>query len=150
MTADRKPPIFVAGHGGMVGSALLRELAARVGGIYANDTYPAEFIHDNVVIEVNVIHAVHVLGVRRLMFVGSSCIYPREAPQPMLEEALLCRLYEAVQSGAPHVLIRGRGRPRHLRPHFGHRPSCRKQRRPKYNGATLRSGQRYRHRARCH
>jgi len=136
MTADRKPPIFVAGHGGMVGSALLRELAARVGGIHANDTYPAEFIHDNLVIETNVIHAAHVSGGQRLMFLGSSCIYPCEAPQRMREEALL-RGWGSVRS-------------RRLRPHFDPRPSCPKHRRPKCNRATLRSGQRYRYRPRCH
>jgi GDP-L-fucose synthase len=63
--------------------------AARVGGILANSTHPAEFIYDNLMIEANVIRAAHVHGVRRLLFLGSSCIYPRQAPQPMREEALL-------------------------------------------------------------
>ncbi|OOC47839.1 GDP-L-fucose synthase [Thioalkalivibrio versutus] len=63
--------------------------AAKVGGIHANNTYPADFIHDNLVIETNVIHAAFKAGVRKLLFLGSSCIYPREAPQPMAEEALL-------------------------------------------------------------
>ncbi|MGM0562559.1 MAG: GDP-L-fucose synthase family protein, partial [Pseudomonadota bacterium] len=120
--------IFVAGHRGMVGRAIVRRLeeqgqatiitrgreeldlldqravhnffreqatdqvylaAAKVGGIHANNTYPADFIHDNLVIETNVIHAAFKAGVRKLLFLGSSCIYPREAPQPMAEEALL-------------------------------------------------------------
>jgi GDP-L-fucose synthase len=119
--------VWVAGHAGMVGSALCRRLAAenceiltarraevdlrrqaeteawvmaekpdavfvaaaKVGGIYANDTRPAEFIYDNLVIETNVIEAARTAGVKKLMFLGSSCIYPRLAPQPMREEALL-------------------------------------------------------------
>jgi len=121
--------IFVAGHRGMVGSAIVRRLqaiglgerlllagredldlldqaavrrfferqdiaqvylaAARVGGIHANNTYPAEFIHQNLVIQCNVIHAAHLAGVPRLLFLGSSCIYPKHAPQPIPEEALL-------------------------------------------------------------
>ena len=63
--------------------------AARVGGIHANNTYPASFIHDNLVIQSNVIHCAYLAGVERLLFLGSSCIYPRLAPQPMPEEALL-------------------------------------------------------------
>jgi len=63
--------------------------AAKVGGIHANDTYPAEFIHDNLMIECNVIHQAHAAGVKRLLQLGSSCIYPREAAQPMAEDALL-------------------------------------------------------------
>ena len=125
---DNEARIFVAGHQGMVGSALIRRLrdagytniitrsraeldltrqadvetffadnaidqvylaAAKVGGIHANKTYPADFIHDNLVIETNVIYAAFQAGVRKLLFLGSSCIYPREAPQPMAEEALL-------------------------------------------------------------
>ena len=120
--------IFVAGHNGMVGSAIVRRLeqlgcdrlvlrsrneldlvdqaevreffrdeepdvvflaAAKVGGIYANNTYPADFIHDNLVIASNVIGAAHAADVERLLFLGSSCIYPREAPQPMPESSLL-------------------------------------------------------------
>ena len=123
-----QPKIYVAGHRGMVGSAILRTLkaqghtqfvlrtreeldltdqravndlfkterpdqvylaAARVGGIHANNTYPAEFIYSNLMVQSNVIHAAHVHGVQKLLFLGSSCIYPREAPQPMPEEALL-------------------------------------------------------------
>ena len=63
--------------------------AAKVGGIHANNTYPADFIFDNLMIEANVIHAAHEYDVKRLLFLGSSCIYPREAPQPMREDALL-------------------------------------------------------------
>ena len=119
--------VWVAGHGGMVGSAICRRLAqetceivtaprgqvdlrrqaeteawmastkpdvvflaaAKVGGIYANDTHPAEFIYDNLAIEANVIEAARAVGVKKLMFLGSSCIYPRLAPQPMREDALL-------------------------------------------------------------
>jgi GDP-L-fucose synthase len=125
--------IYVAGHRGMVGSAVMRRLqalgyrhlvtathveldltnqaavnaffrreridavvlaAAKVGGIHANDTFPAEFIYDNLMIEANVIHAAHVAGVQRLLFLGSSCIYPRAALQPMAEDALLTGLLE--------------------------------------------------------
>ena len=57
--------------------------AAKVGGIYANSTYPAEFIYENLMIEANVIHQAHAAGIGRLLFLGSSCIYPRAAPQPM-------------------------------------------------------------------
>ncbi len=122
------PKIYIAGHRGMVGAALVRTLqaqdqnhlvlrsraeldltdqravrdffeaeqpeqvylaAAKVGGIYANNTYPAEFIYENLMIEANVIDAAYRSGVKKLLFLGSSCIYPREAPQPMREEALL-------------------------------------------------------------
>ncbi len=126
--------IFVAGHRGMVGSAILRVLsaqgaheiitrtsseldlrdsaavqeffastpidqvylaAARVGGIYANNTYPADFIYDNLMIQSNVIHQAFAAGVRRLLFLGSSCIYPKSVPQPMREDALLTGVLEA-------------------------------------------------------
>ncbi len=63
--------------------------AAKVGGIYANSTRPAEFLHDNLAIEINLIHTAWRVGVKKLLFLGSSCIYPREAPQPMKEDALL-------------------------------------------------------------
>jgi len=125
--------IYVAGHRGMVGSAIIRRLrkegfddlltashadldltdqravraffeykrpthvylaAARVGGIHANNSYPAEFIHQNLMIEANVIDAAWRTGVERLLFLGSSCIYPREAPQPIPESALLTGLLE--------------------------------------------------------
>ncbi|NOX72399.1 MAG: GDP-L-fucose synthase [Alphaproteobacteria bacterium] len=120
--------IFVAGHNGMVGRALVRRLeqdgenevfgrshaeldlmdqravrafferehidevyfaAAKVGGILANSTYPAEFIYDNLMVETNTIHAAHLAEVQKLMFLGSSCIYPRLAAQPIAEESLL-------------------------------------------------------------
>jgi nucleoside-diphosphate-sugar epimerase len=130
--------IFIAGHRGMVGGAILRRLqarraagavldlitrdraaldlrdpaatrafmadarpdvvilaAAKVGGIHANATYPAEFIHDNLMIQANVIHAAHLAGVERLLNLGSSCIYPRDAAQPMAESALLTGPLEA-------------------------------------------------------
>lgn len=120
--------IYVAGHQGLVGSALVRQLkaighvnllvrthreldltnqkevreffarerpeyvflaAAKVGGILANSTYPAEFIYQNLLIQTNVIHETYRTGVKRLLFLGSSCIYPKHAPQPMTEECLL-------------------------------------------------------------
>jgi len=126
MNKDAK--IYVAGHRGMVGSAIVRNLqakgytnivtrthqeldlinqaavdlffaqekpdyvflaAAKVGGIVANNTYPAQFIRENLAIQTNIIHAAYVNNVKRLMFLGSSCIYPRMAPQPMSEECLL-------------------------------------------------------------
>jgi GDP-L-fucose synthase len=122
-----KPAVFVAGDGGMVGSAIVRALeargravlvapraqldlreqadvraffrghemsavvlaAARVGGIQANASRPADFLYDNLAIQTHVIRAAHEAGVQRLLFLGSSCIYPRDAAQPMREEALL-------------------------------------------------------------
>lgn len=119
--------IWIAGHKGMVGSALVRRLkqeeceiltverqqvdlcrqeaveawlqknkpdavflaAAKVGGIWANNAYPAEFLYDNLAIETNIIHGAYLAGVKKLCFLGSSCIYPRMAEQPMKEEALL-------------------------------------------------------------
>lgn len=125
--------VYVAGHRGMVGSALVRHLeskgaleivtrthaeldltnqaavsrflseacvdevylaAAKVGGIHANNVFPAEFIYQNLMIEANVIHAAHMAGVQKLLFLGSSCIYPREVSQPMKEEALLTGVLE--------------------------------------------------------
>ncbi|RQR30798.1 MULTISPECIES: GDP-L-fucose synthase [unclassified Burkholderia] len=125
---DKDTRIFVAGHRGMVGSAVVRDLeakgyrnvvtrsrseldltdqaaveaffrdgaidvvvlaAAKVGGILANDTYPADFLYLNLMIEANVIHAAYRAGVERLAFLGSSCIYPRECPQPIKEAYLL-------------------------------------------------------------
>lgn len=126
--SGKKTHIFVAGHNGMVGSALVRLLsenpeneivtvgrteldllnqaavndffanrqfdqvylaAAKVGGIHANNTYPAEFIYENLVIQANVIHASHTAGVQKLLFLGSSCVYPKLAEQPMSESAFL-------------------------------------------------------------
>lgn len=130
------PKIYVAGHRGMVGSAIVRQLlvnghpaecivtrshseldltdqaavraffaqerpeqvylaAAKVGGIHANNTYPAEFIYQNLMIEANVVDAAFRSGVKKLLFLGSSCIYPRLAPQPMREDALLSGALES-------------------------------------------------------
>lgn len=125
--------IFVAGHNGMVGSAIVRQLkalsdvevitrsraelnllsqadvfnffdknnidqvylaAAKVGGIVANNTYPAEFIYENLTIQNNIIHSAHLAGVNDLLFLGSSCIYPKLAEQPMKEDALLTATLE--------------------------------------------------------
>lgn len=125
---DKNAKIYIAGHRGLVGSAIVRKLqaagyanlllrthaeldltnqtetaaffktekpdyvflaAAKVGGILANNIYPAEFIRDNLQIQTNIIHAAYVNQVRRLLFLGSSCIYPKLAPQPMKEEYLL-------------------------------------------------------------
>lgn len=125
---NKNAKIFVTGHRGMVGSALVRRLqaggytniltrsrqeldllnqaavqqflvdeqpdyifiaAAKVGGIHANNTYRADFIYQNLMIEMNLIHGAHLAGVQRLMFLGSSCIYPRDCPQPIKEEYLL-------------------------------------------------------------
>lgn len=125
---DKSAPVYVAGHRGLVGSAILRKLqsdgyqklvfrssqeldltdqaavdrffdetrpgyvflaAARVGGILANDTYPADFIRDNLLIQTHVIDAAYRSGAKKLLFLGSSCIYPRLAPQPLREDALL-------------------------------------------------------------
>lgn len=128
-----KQRIFVAGHNGMVGSALVRQLshdpnnhvitanrseldltnqqavqqffaeqtidqvylaAAKVGGIHANNTYPADFIYQNLMIEANIIQAAHLNNVQKLLFLGSSCIYPKLAEQPMREDALLTATLE--------------------------------------------------------
>ena len=128
-----KKRIFVAGHCGMVGSAIVRQLcsrddveiitrsrselnlleqkavndffaqeridevylaAAKVGGIHANNTYPAEFIYENLMIESNIIHAAHINNVQHLLFLGSSCIYPKLAQQPMAESELLTAALE--------------------------------------------------------
>ncbi|MFC1784198.1 GDP-L-fucose synthase family protein [Candidatus Neomarinimicrobiota bacterium] len=125
--------MYLAGHDGMVGSAIMHELysrgyksiitrslseldlrrqkdveeffdkekpdvvivaAARVGGIVANNTYRAEFLYDNIMIEANIIHAAHQIGVEKLLFLGSSCIYPKDAPQPLKEEYLLTNVLE--------------------------------------------------------
>ena len=125
---DLNSKIYIAGHNGLVGSAVWRALerkgytnligrrsaeldlinqqavndffeaekpdyvvlvAAKVGGIHANDTYRAQFIYENLMIEANVIHAAYTSGVKKLLFLGSSCIYPKDAEQPMVEEALL-------------------------------------------------------------
>ncbi|MDP8568073.1 GDP-L-fucose synthase family protein [Methylophilus aquaticus] len=141
MKKDAK--IYVAGHRGLVGSALINQLsqqgytnlltrthaeldltnqnavkkffseekpeyvflaAAKVGGIHANNTYPAEFIHQNLAIQTNVIHESYVNGVKRLLFLGSSCIYPKFAPQPMKEEHLLTGALEP--TNRPYALAK--------------------------------------------
>ena len=125
--------VFVAGHRGMVGSAIVRRLqaagcrnivtagrdrlnllrqdqveaffrdnpvdqvyvaAAKVGGIHANNTYPAEFIYENLLMQANLVHGAHTAGVQKLLFLGSSCIYPKHAPQPMAESSLLTGVLE--------------------------------------------------------
>ena len=134
MSIHLSQKIYVAGHRGMVGSAIVRTLkekgyeniitrthaeldltnqaavqaffeaerpdqvylaAAKVGGIYANNTFPAEFIYQNLMMESNVIHQAFVSSVKKLLFLGSSCIYPKLAPQPMAEDALLTGLLES-------------------------------------------------------
>lgn len=128
MPIDKNIKIYVAGHNGMVGSSIVRNLvqmgyqniitrshseleltnqnavadflqeerpdqiymaAAKVGGIYANNTFPAEFIYENLMVECNLIHQAFLAGTKKILFLGSSCIYPRLAEQPMLEEALM-------------------------------------------------------------
>lgn len=135
--------IYVAGHNGMVGSAIIRKLhtegyknivvrssseldlrntqavqqffeqekpeyvilaAAKVGGIHANNIYRAEFLYDNLMIQNNVIHQSYVHGVKKLLFLGSSCIYPKNAPQPMKEEHLLTGLLE--QTNEPYAIAK--------------------------------------------
>ena len=135
--------IYVAGHTGLVGSAILRHLkrsgftnlltatraeldlrdqtsvnlwfsakkpqyvflvAGTVGGILANATRPAEFIYDNLMIHATVVHAAHVVGVEKLLYLGSSCIYPRECPQPIKEEYLLSGQLEG--TNAPYAVAK--------------------------------------------
>jgi GDP-L-fucose synthase len=127
-STEKETKIFIAGHRGMVGSAIVRNLsnkgytnivtrtrseldltdqhavmdffanekpqqvylaAAKVGGIHANNIYRAQFLYENLMMEANIIHAAHVHGVEKLLFLGSSCIYPKLAPQPLVEDALL-------------------------------------------------------------
>lgn len=140
---DKTAKIYIAGHRGLVGSAILRNLegkgftnlltcthteldltnqantdaffakakpdyvflaAAKVGGILANNTYPAEFIRDNLAIQTNIIHAAYKNDVKRLLFLGSSCIYPKMAPQPMKEEYLLTGPLE--ETNRPYALAK--------------------------------------------
>lgn len=140
---NKESKIFVAGHRGLVGSALMRQLearghtnlitrthaeldlteqaavrdffeqekpeyvllaAAKVGGIHANNTYPAEFIRQNLAIQTNVIHEAWRSGVKHLLFLGSSCIYPKDCPQPMKEEYLLTGPLEA--TNRPYALAK--------------------------------------------
>ncbi len=140
--------IYVAGHKGMVGSAIVRHLlasgiaqqniitrtraeldlcnqqavqaffaserptqvylaAAKVGGIHANNTYPADFIYQNLMLQANVIHAAHLNGIQKLLFLGSSCIYPRLAEQPMREDALLTGTLEPTNEAYAIAKIAG-------------------------------------------
>ncbi len=140
---NKNAKIYVAGHRGLVGSALMRQLAAqgydnivtrthaeldltqqqavadffalekpeyvflaaaKVGGIYANNSYPAEFIHENLAIQTNVIHQSYVNNVKRLLFLGSSCIYPRDCPQPIKEDYLLTSALEP--TNRPYALAK--------------------------------------------
>ena len=143
---DKHAKIYVAGHRGMVGSAIIKQLnsigfdhivvrshaeldlinqaavcafmqqekpqyvilaAAKVGGIYANNTYPAEFIYENLMIEANIIHSAYLAGVQNLLFLGSSCIYPKFAEQPMSEVALLSGVLEATNEAYAVAKIAG-------------------------------------------
>jgi GDP-L-fucose synthase len=154
-TTDR---VYISGHRGMVGSALVRALqaggqsqiltatrseldltrqadveqwmaankpdvvvvaAAKVGGIHANSTYPADFIYENLMIAANAIHAAYRSGVRRLLFLGSSCIYPREAPQPMTEECLLTSPLEQTNEAYAIAKIAGLKLCQHYRSQYG-------------------------------
>ena len=138
--------VFIAGHRGMVGSAIVRQLslnplisvvvaekkeldltsqkqtndffkdqhfdeiyidAARVGGIYANNEYPADFIYENIMIQANLINAAHLADVNKLLFLGSSCIYPKSAPQPMNESVLLTGLLEPTNE--PYAIAKNAG-----------------------------------------
>jgi GDP-L-fucose synthase len=140
---DKKDRVYVAGHRGMVGSAICRTLkgqgftniitrtsaeldlrdqaavnsffsterpdavilaAAKVGGIHANNTYRADFLYDNLAIAANAVHAAHVSGVRKLLFLGSSCIYPKMAQQPLKEEYLLTGALE--QTNEPYAIAK--------------------------------------------
>ena len=143
---DKNAKIYVAGHTGLVGSAIVRLLtdleytnivvrtskeldlrnqqkvqeffdqeqpeyvflaAAKVGGIHANNTYPAEFIYDNLAIELNVIHEAYTHKVKKLLFLGSSCIYPRDCPQPIKEEYLLTSALEKTNEAYAIAKIAG-------------------------------------------
>lgn len=143
---EKNSKIYVAGHRGLVGSAIVRKLqkegfnnlllrlssdldlrnqqavqsffeaekpeyvfmaAAKVGGIHANDTYPAEFLYDNLCIQNNVIHQSYVTAVKKLLFLGSSCIYPKNAPQPIKEEYLLSGYLEKTNEAYAIAKIAG-------------------------------------------
>lgn len=158
MALSPSSSIFVAGHRGMVGSALVRALqqrghlqvltasrgeldlcrqaeveaffeknrpevvivaAAKVGGIHANDTYPADFLYDNLMIAANVIQAAWRTGTQRLLFLGSSCIYPREAPQPMPEDCLLTGPLEKTNEAYAVAKIAGLKLCQHFRRQHG-------------------------------
>ena len=93
--------------------------AAKVGGILANSTYPAEFIYDNIMIEANVIHAAYTYGVKKLLFLGSSCIYPRLAPQPLKEEYLLTGELEVTNEAYAVAKIAGIRMCKHYNQQYG-------------------------------
>lgn len=157
---DQESRVFVAGHRGLVGSAVLRKLradgyrnvivrtreeldlldqaavhrffregrieyaliaAARVGGIFANATQQADFLYENLVIAANTIHAAHESGVEKLLFLGSSCIYPRMAPQPMREDALLTGPLEPTNEGYALAKIAGLKLCQHYHRQYGRR-----------------------------
>lgn len=158
MAALQDSSIFVTGHKGMVGSALVRALqrrghkhiitadrkecdltrqaeveafindqkpgivivaAAKVGGILANDTYPADFLYENLMIAANTVHAAFETGVKRLLFLGSSCIYPRLAPQPMPEDSLLTSPLETTNEAYAIAKIAGLKLCQHYRRQHG-------------------------------
>lgn len=155
----RDARVFVAGHGGLVGSAIWRHLdaagftglvgrrskeldlrdreatrtffdevrpayvidaAARVGGIFANSTHPAEFLSDNLRIQLNLLDAAHEFGVERFLFLGSSCIYPKFAPQPIGEDALLTGPLEPTNDAYAIAKIAGVKQVQTLRSQYGH------------------------------
>lgn len=140
---NKKIRVFIAGHNGMVGSAILRQLskvenveiitrsrkeldltnqqavveffqnenidqvylaAAKVGGIVANNSYPADFIYDNLIVQCNIINSAHISNIQKLLFLGSSCIYPKLASQPMLETALLTGTLE--ETNEPYAVAK--------------------------------------------
>ena len=158
MALEQDSSVFVTGHKGMVGSALVRALekqgdqrvitaerkdcdltrqaeveafmadqrpqtvivaAAKVGGILANDTYPADFIYENLMIAANTVHAAYRTGVKRLLFLGSSCIYPRLAPQPMPEDSLLTSPLESTNEAYAIAKIAGLKLCQHYRKQYG-------------------------------
>lgn len=155
---DKEAKIYIAGHRGMVGSAIVRRLekegyhnlvlrtsseldlcrqdqverffetekpeyvflaAAKVGGIIANSKHPADFMYDNMILEMNVIHSAFVNGVKKLMFLGSSCIYPRLAPQPMPESCLLTSSLEQTNEAYALAKISGLKYCEYLNRQFG-------------------------------
>jgi len=150
--------LYIAGHHGMVGSALVRRFsrepdvsivsrtrreleltnqaavdaffeaerpdaaiiaAAKVGGIHANNTYPADFLYDNLIVSANTVRAAHATGVKRLLFLGSSCIYPKLAPQPMPEESLLTSPLEPTNEAYAIAKIAGLKLCQYYRKQFG-------------------------------
>lgn len=160
---NRENKIYIAGHTGLVGSAIRRRLlregytnlvartieemdlldqsavnqffaterpeyvflaAARVGGIYANSTYPAEFIYQNLTIQSNVIHAAHLYGTQKLLFLGSSCIYPKLAIQPIKEESLLTGPLEPTNEWYAIAKIAGIKTAQAYRRQYGFRTIC--------------------------